>query len=96
MVARVNKQGYDGRRRDQLVQQLQSLRRDFDAQLGHARDVAARPVKAGDEPDLDGVGAPFEDDWNGRGRRLCRKCGHSGGRGNYGNFAMNQIGRHRR
>ena len=37
----VNKQGYDGRCRDQLVQQLQSLRRDFGAQLGHARDVAA-------------------------------------------------------
>jgi hypothetical protein len=37
----VNKQGYDGRRLDQFVQQLQSRRRDFGAQLGHARDVAA-------------------------------------------------------
>src|SRR6476660_6768186 len=44
----VDEQGHDARRGDQLVQQLQLLRRYLHGRLGRARDVAARPVKAGD------------------------------------------------
>ena len=32
-----------------LVQQLQPFRRYLDIQSGHARDIAARPIKAGNE-----------------------------------------------
>ena len=39
------------------MQQLQPLRRDLNGQLGYARDVAARPVEAGDETELDRVAA---------------------------------------
>ena len=40
----------------------------------HARDVAARPVQAGDKPDRDRVAAGREDDGNRRGCRLGRQC----------------------
>ena len=39
---------------------------------GHAREVAARSVQAGDKSDRDRVAAGHEDDRNRRGRRLCR------------------------
>jgi hypothetical protein len=64
--------------------------------LGHARDVTAGPVKAGNEAEPDRVVARFEDDRNGGGRRLCRKRRLSGSRGNHGHLPMNQISRHRR
>ena len=92
----IDEQGHDARRGDQLVQQLQPLRRGLHVRLGHARDVAARPAKAGDEAEPDRVAARFEDDRNGRGRRLCRKRRRSAGRGNHGHLTMNQISRHRR
>ena len=92
----IDEQGYDARRGDQLVQQLQPLRRYLHVRIGHARDIAARPVKAGDEAEPDRVGGHFEDDRNGRGRRLCRKRRRSGGRGNHGHLTMNQISHHRR
>ena len=44
-----------GRRRDQLVQQLQPLRPQLQVQIAHARDVAARPVQAGDKAELDRI-----------------------------------------
>ena len=59
------------------MQQFQPLRRDLNGQLGYARDIAARSVKAGDEAELDRVAACFEHDRNRRGRRLCRKCRRS-------------------
>ena len=95
-IGRVDEQRHDARRGKQLVQQFQPLRRYLHVQLGHARDVAARPVKAGDEAELDRVAARFEDDRNGRGRCLCRKRRRSAGRGNHGHLTTNQIGRHRR
>jgi hypothetical protein len=49
-IGRVDQQGHDARRWDQLVQQLQPFWRYPHVRIGHARDVAARPVKAGDEP----------------------------------------------
>ena len=75
------------------MQQFQPLRRYLHVRLGHARDVAARPIKTGDEAKPDRVAARFEDDRNGRGRRLCRKRRRSAGRGNHGHLTMNQIGR---
>jgi hypothetical protein len=41
------------------MQQFQPLRRDFQIRLGHARDVAAWPVQAGDEAELDRIGCGF-------------------------------------
>jgi len=96
MVRRVDQKSHDSRRGDQLVQQFQPLRRNHRAQLGHARDVAARPVKVGDETELDRVAAHFEDDRNGRGRRLCCERRRSSGRGNHGHLTLNQISHHRR
>ena len=46
---RVDEQGHDGRRGDQLMQQLQPLRPDLHVQDAHAREVASRPVQAGDK-----------------------------------------------
>jgi hypothetical protein len=78
------------------MQQFQSLREYLPVQLGYARDVAARLVKAGDEPELDRVATRFEDDRNICGRRLRGERRRSAGRGNHGHLTMNQIGRHRR
>src|SRR5262249_38825308 len=77
------------------MQQFQLLREYLQVQLSYARDVAARPVKAGDEPELDRVAARFEDDRNFCGRRLGCEGWRRGGRGNHGHLTMNQIGRHR-
>jgi len=47
------------------------------AQDSYAREVAAGPIKAGDEAQLDGVSAGEENDRNLRGRCLgckCRRC----------------------
>ena len=84
------------RRRKQLVQQFQPLRRYLGVRLSHARDVAARTVKAGNEAELNRVGARLEDDRDCRGRRLGRKRRRSAGRGNYGHLTLNQVGRQRR
>jgi hypothetical protein len=58
------------------MQQFQLLREYLPVQLSYARDVAARPVKAVDEPELNRVAAGFEDDRNICGRRL--GCGAAG------------------
>jgi len=45
--------------------------------LGHAREVAARPVEANDKPELHGISADAKYDWNGCGcglRGECRRC----------------------
>ena len=41
---------------------------------GHAREIAARSVQAGDKSELDRVAGAPEDDRNRRGCRLCRPC----------------------
>src|SRR5262249_40927173 len=60
----------------------------------YARDVAARPVEAGDEPKHDGVAANYEDNGNGRSRRLCGtdRWGPRS-RDDYGYSVVDQIGR---
>ena len=78
------------------MQQFQPLRCDFYDQLGHACHIAARPIQAGDEAELNRICARFEDDRNGLGRRLCSQRGRSSGRGNHRYLTMNQIGHHRR
>ncbi len=65
-------------------------------EIGHARDVAARAVEAGDKAEPDRVGGQLKDDRNRRGRCLGGKRRRSGGRGNHGHLATDQIGRHRR
>jgi hypothetical protein len=61
------------------VQQFQPFRRDLQVRLSHTREVAARPVQAGDEAELDRIGGGFEHDGNGGGRGLCRKDRRSAG-----------------
>jgi len=89
---RVDKERHDVRRGKKLVQQFQHLRRYFLDQLGRARDVAARPAQAGDKAELDWIGANFEHDRDGRGRRLCRDRRRSAGRGNHRHLTPHQIG----
>ena len=95
-IGRVDQQGHDARRWDQLVQQLQPFWRYPHVRIGHARNVAARPVKAGDEPEPDRVAACFKDDRNRLGCRLCRKRRRSASRRNHSHPTMNQISHHRR
>src|SRR5262249_22021195 len=92
-IGRVDEVRNGARRGDQFVQQFQPLRRYLRVQVGHARDVAARSVKAGDEVELDRVGGQFDDDRNGRRRCPCRKRRRSRGRGYHGYLTMNQISR---
>src|ERR1019366_1831527 len=95
-ISRVDEQGHDARRGDQLMQQLQPLRCYFRVRLGYARDVAARTVKACNEAEPKRVVGHFEDNRNSRGRRLCRKRRRSAGCCNHGYLPMNQISHQRR
>jgi hypothetical protein len=54
----------------QFAQQLQPLRRYLDVQVGHARQVAAGSVQAGDEAEFNRIGGCGEDRGDRRGRRL--------------------------
>ena len=65
---RVDEHGNRCRLGHQLAQQLQPLRPQLAAEKADARDVAARPVEAGDKAVLDRVAAGREDD---RDRRGC-------------------------
>src|SRR5262245_14060784 len=61
------------------------------------RDVTTRPVEIGDKTRLDRVAADTEDDRDGRGRgfgRQSRRC--ACWRGDNGDLAAGQVGRHRR
>ena len=57
----------------QFVEQLQPFRRNGADEKADARDIAARPVEAGDEAKLDRVAAAGENDWYRRGDRLGRQ-----------------------
>jgi hypothetical protein len=78
------------------MQPFQPLRHYLNIQLGHARDIAAWPVKAGDEAKAHRVTTRLEDDRNGRGPSLGRKRRRSSGRGNHGDLTMSQISHQRR
>jgi hypothetical protein len=77
------------------VQQLQPFWRYPHVRIGHARYVATWPIKTGDESELNWVGSHFEDDRNGRSRRLCRKRRRSASRGNHSHPTLNQISHQR-
>jgi len=64
------------------------------AELGDAGDVAARPVEARDQTQLDRVGARAEDNRNCRGRPLgCERGVGATDRGDGGDPAIDQLGR---
>src|ERR1700746_645618 len=54
-VGWVNEERHDAYCGEQFVEPLQPLRRDLYARLGHARDIAARSAKAGNETELNRV-----------------------------------------
>ena len=64
--------------------------------LGHARDVAARPAKAGDKTEFNWICGHLKNDRDGRRRRLRRKRRRRAGRDNHAHLTTNQIGGQRR
>src|SRR5262249_45182923 len=66
-TGRVDEQGKNGRRGQQFVQQFEPFRPDLGVQIGHAGQVAAGSVQAGDKSNLYRVSRYPEDDRNGRG-----------------------------
>jgi len=76
------------------VKQFQPLRSYLRSQVGHAGDIAARSAQAFDEAEPDRIAAYFEDDRNGRGRRLCCERRRSSGRGNHCHLTINEVGCH--
>jgi len=63
--------------------------------LSRASHVAAWSAQAGDKTQLDRVTPRREYDRNRRGRRFGRERCRRGGRGDDGDFLLNQIGRQR-
>jgi hypothetical protein len=92
-AAWIDEQGHSDCCRDKRVQQLKPLRSYLRSQVGHAREIAARPGKAGDKSNRDWVAPHQEHDRYCRGRRLGRERGRSVGRGNHCHMMVNQIGR---
>src|SRR5215472_11081915 len=82
----VDEQSHDTYGGDQLVQQLQPFWRYLYVRLGHPRDIAARPIKAGDEVEFHRIADGGEDNRNSGSRRLCRECRWSGGCGDDGHL----------
>jgi hypothetical protein len=72
--------------------QLQPLRHQFVDQEGHARNVCARPIEAGDEPQLDRINPGYKDNGDGRGRSLCRERGRRGIRYKDIDLTSDQLG----
>jgi hypothetical protein len=75
------------------VQQSQPLRPERIEQEARSRRVAARPVEARNEANLDRVGTRCENDRDGRGRGLSgdRRRG-AAGRCDHGHLAADEIG----
>src|SRR5262249_35939593 len=57
----------------------------------HSRHVAPWSAQAGNKAELNRVGAHFEDNRNGRGRRLCCNRSRRAGRGNHAHIALDQV-----
>src|SRR2546425_10910938 len=95
-TGRVNEYGNTGRRGQQFVQQLQSLRPYLCIQVGHAGQVAPGSAQACNKSNLDGVDRYPEDDRNCCSRGLCRECRRSAsGCRNHGHLTVNQFSRKR-
>src|SRR5262249_32065338 len=83
---------YEGRS-NELMKQLQLLRRELSCVKGRPSDISAWPVELGDEANLHRLARGCEDDWNCIG---CRLGGQRRGGGtcvNDRDLAANQIGR---
>jgi hypothetical protein len=92
-VGRVEQQADRARRWHKLMDQLQPFLPGIYVQRDHPRQVAARPIQAGDKSGFDRVDAAMEDDWNCPGRRLCsHRRGISTDGSNHGHLTANEIG----
>ena len=80
----------------QLVQQLQPLGQPVRQPSADAGDVAARPVKAGDEPSLTGSLPSRRRSGLSRSPALAAQRDGAAGRDDHGDLPPNQIGRQRR
>ena len=72
-IGRIDEQANDGSVGHRFVQHLQPDCHRGRGEEAHAGDVAARPVEARDEPELDRVAADPKHDRDRRGRRLGRQ-----------------------
>jgi len=76
------------------VQQLQSFRPEFADQEVHARNIASRPVEAGNETVFDRVARGGENDWNRRSRGFGCECRRDvPGRNDHRHLKADQVGR---
>jgi hypothetical protein len=91
-VGRIDQHSDDGRIGHQFMQQPKPLSHQLGGQNRNTRDVAAGPIQARYEAELDRVNASREGDWNCRGRGLGSKCWRDAGSGNHGYLTTNQIG----
>jgi hypothetical protein len=91
-IGGIDEQGNDSDGRHHFVKQIQQLRCQLHVQRGHAGNIAARSVEAGNEANFHRVLGGREDDRNRRGcplggeRRRCAK------RGDHGDLTTHQIG----
>src|SRR5215475_11373457 len=76
------------------MQESQLLGSQFTSEPTDPRYVSARPVKACDETNLDGIGTAREDDGDGRGRCFsCKRRVIASDRSDDRHLTFNQIGR---
>src|SRR5262249_8775850 len=77
---------------NQLKQQIEPLGRKLLGKNGHSRDIAARPVQAGNKAVLDGVWPNDEDDGYSGGGGLCRqRRARSASCDDHGHFIADEI-----
>src|SRR5262249_18768794 len=76
-IVRIDQQARGGRIRNKLAQHLQSLRAQRPGEHSHTGNIPTRPVEAGNETRLDGVGIGQEDDGNGSRRAIATKVATS-------------------
>ncbi len=88
-----SKVGNRRRLRNQLAQELKPLSRKVMSEVSYSRNVAARPVQAGDKTAPHGIVAGREDNRYRRRsclRRICRA--YSIGRDDHGHLTADQVG----
>src|SRR5262245_62822111 len=95
LIGWVDEERNDSRHGDDLMQQLELLRRNLHIQRGHARDVAARSAQAGDQSKLDWVARGLKYDRNCCGRCLGGESCRGANGHNHGYLATDQIDRER-
>ena len=73
-ICRIDEHGNVRRAGHHLMQHLEPLRPYLYIQAGHARQVAAGPIQAGDKSNIDRINRYTEDDGYRCSRGLCRLC----------------------